>query len=162
MPEATAQSRKTTTNSYICRSEKMTLSISNLSSTTTLLILAATAILLPIISCTELQQSPLNRTRRQQDDVPNCRRAMEDVPVSYEGCEPTTMKVKVCRGYCDSITLHTVKKPYKTRLCHCCKPVHYKHPGFQRIWFTCGPDRTLKQKKVFFPKVRECGCKSCP
>lgn len=119
------------------------------------LLLLVLATLLPAISCSVYQ----NRTRRSSSE-PLCKRHNVDIVVPYEGCEPVTTTIKMCGGICSSYVAATLNAPNTLSRCTCCQPSEYQIK-VKKLMFKCDGYEELQEKRVFLPRVRQCGCVEC-
>lgn len=100
-------------------------------------------------------------TRPTARPRPTCFKQTINIDVFYQGCESNRTSVKVCAGTCGSISLITssISQPLSFQ-CNCCSAIAYQ-VKVTRIMFRCGPNRDLQEKRIFLPRVRDCGCVSC-
>ena len=98
-----------------------------------------TLVLLPQTSCQDIK----------------CGTERIDIQVHLDGCEPATIRTRVCNGACISAVSTILDPPFTQMHCTSCRPIEYTSKS-RTLSFTCNGEPVLK--KMYFPFIKNCGC----
>lgn len=110
-------------------------------------------------SIESLSHRSSNRTTREAESViSTCEKHQVEKTLHFAGCDPIVVTYKICRGHCLSSHYISVGRPSPILDCTCCRASEYT-TKLKKLQVMCGGKE--KTKKVFIPRVKDCGCVEC-